>query len=343
MRYKYWVITFVMLTFLCSAGLGVSNYLLDPFGLRSVEDKDFYNISRTDISYLYPVKIAQKAPYYLVGTSRTGRINLSIAARYLQAHIMRVGSGGQTLQESLFLIKHIKANGGCFISGFDTFSLNTHYSSSDRLQNAFTVTTNENLLMLYMHPRTTQASLRYLRNKFFSQPHNKVFNVYDSEVGKNNSYQEIESNYFINGKQNFHFYILYRSYAVDIQKILELARLADSKDIVIIFPKYAYYYKLFAKYGVQEPYFQAIKLLVENTNARVFSFYGINSITLNKDNFDDNAWHFKPKIGNLILARIFKDDSIEVPKDFGVELTKDNIDTYLNTLRIQIRDYNPSE
>lgn len=342
MRYKYWVITFVMLTFLCSAGLGVSNYLLDPFGLRSVEDKDFTNLSNIELSYIYPVKIAQKASYYLVGTSRTIRISLPLVAKYLHTYIIRVGMSGQTLQENLFLIERIKANKNNFIDGFDIFSINESYATSNRVQEAFaaaddTITT---LVTFYLNPHTTQASLRHIKTKIFSLPHNRFFTALDSQQGKDNSHQEIESNYFLNGKKNFR---QYRFYNIDMQKILRLAKLGDSNDVFIIFPKYAYYYKLFAKYGVQEPYFQAIKLLVENTNARVFSFYGINSITLNKDNFDDNAWHFKPKIGNLILARIFKDDSIEVPKDFGVELTKDNIDTYLNTLRIQIRDYNPSE
>ena len=45
--------------------------------------------------------------------------------------------------------------------------------------------------------------------------------------------------------------------------------------------------------------------LVNNTKSKVWSFYQINSITKNEIFFDENGWHFKPKIADMIFARIY--------------------------------------
>ncbi len=341
MRYKTWTIWFVAFVFFMNALAFLGNYIIDPFGLKSTDDKDLQNLQDTEYSYIYPVKISQKAPYYLVGSSRTKYFNLNKASNYLNNHIIRIGMSGQTLDESLFLIERIKANKNNFISGLDVFSINEYYFADrkNRLIQDFTKDDISSFFTFYLHFYTTQASLRYIRNKILSLPHNKLFIDKDSMQGKENSHQEIEHIRFLDNKKNFNR--SFRFYNFDTQKILNLARLADSSDIFILFPKYAYYYKLFAKYGVQEQYFRALKLLVTNTKARVFSFYGINSITLDKDNFDDEAWHFKPKISEVILARIFNDSKVNVPSDFGVELSQDNIDKYLESMRKEVQDYNP--
>ena len=39
------------------------------------------------------------------------------------------------------------------------------------------------------------------------------------------------------------------------------------------------------------------------------------------------------------MAKIFNDKSVEVSEDFGVLVTKDNIDEHLENLRKQIKEY----
>ena len=337
---KTWSIAFVLIIFLGSLFIVSINYYLDPFGLRSVENKNFINLSRVSYSYLYPIKIAQKAPYYLVGSSRTKRINLPFLAHYLHKHIIFVGMPAQSFEESLTLIKALKANGSHFVSGFDAFTLNTErkHKYLNRLQENSFLNTQYNIIKLLFNPYTFQASFQTLTDILFSRPNDLVFSEEDLSVGKKNSYKEIEQQRFI--KHHPHYKnngAELSPYNINESQIFEFAKLGDSQDIIIIFPKHAYYYKLFEKYGVQEKYFHAIELLVNNTKARVYSFYGINSITRDKANFDDYGWHFKPKIGNLILAKIFQDESVEVPKDFGVELTKENVGAYLQNLRDSIQ------
>jgi len=79
--------------------------------------------------------------------------------------------------------------------------------------------------------------------------------------------------------------------------------------------------------------------MIKNTEAKVWSFYQINTITTNEKNFDEDGWHFKPKISDLVFAKIFDDKSVVIPNNFGVLLTKDNIDVHLENLKEQIQSY----
>lgn len=331
---KTWSIAFVLIIFLGSLFIVSINYYLDPFGLRSVENKNFVNL-RASYSYLYPIKIAQKAPYYLVGSSRTRQLSLPLLAHYLDKHIIWIGMPGQSLEESLTLIKALKVNGSHFVSGFDAFAITTARINSNYLQNAFA--SHNSIIGFLFNLYTIQASFRALTDKFLSHPNDSIFTQENLQTIAKKHPKELEYFHFIRRDPAYKDAI-FSLYDINESQILEFAKLGDSQDIIIIFPKHAYYYKLFEKYGVQEKYFHAIKLLVNNTKARVYSFYGINSITRDKANFDDfDSSHFKPKIGNLILAKIFQDESVEIPKGFGVELTKENVEAYLQNLRDSIQ------
>jgi hypothetical protein len=80
---------------------------------------------------------------------------------------------------------------------------------------------------------------------------------------------------------------------------------------------------LFQKYqNIENKYFRVIEVLVNNTKAKVWSFYQINSITKNEIFFDENGWYFKPKIADIIFARIYNNDKkIINSKIFGTLLT----------------------
>lgn len=74
---------------------------------------------------------------------------------------------------------------------------------------------------------------------------------------------------------------------------------------------------------------------------QVYDFMGINSVTDNLDNYQD-AGHFYPEIGRLIALRLTGHDQ-EVPADFGVRVTAENIEAHLAALRRQVQPYLRSE
>lgn len=59
-----------------------------------------------------------------------------------------------------------------------------------------------------------------------------------------------------------------------------------------------------------------------------WSFSGYNLISINDTNYYDNQ-HFRSFVGDLILAKIFNDTTVEVPDGFGVYVTNKNIEEHL--------------
>ena len=55
-----------------------------------------------------------------------------------------------------------------------------------------------------------------------------------------------------------------------------------------------------------------------------WDFSGYNSCTNNNKFFYDSV-HYRQFVGNMIIARVFSDKNVEIPKDFGMYVTKDNI------------------
>ena len=69
-----------------------------------------------------------------------------------------------------------------------------------------------------------------------------------------------------------------------------------------------------------------------------YDFMYPNSVTINSDNYIDPS-HLRQEKGYMYFAKIFNDKTVNVPKDFGVLVTKQNIDEHLQNLREQIEFY----
>lgn len=327
--------SFLCITFLGSISLlfYIFSLYCDPYGLQDTRKKKVENLILST-SFLIKEKLEKKVPYYIIGTSRTRRIDPRLPQMYLNQQVFHLGFSGYTISPILILLQQIKKNGNNVIMGLDTFALN---NEGDKLQIQTTqqlkrVMTSESNFPYYF-------SYDFLSNyisALFSRI--SIFDQYNNIQPKNNTYSEIlDFSIKNNGAP-------YKDYVISQEIIDQIISLLTPKDIVIIFPKYYLYYKIFAKYpysskNIQQQYFQAIKRIVNESNAQVWSFYGINQITQEKNNFDDYGWHFKPKISPLIFARIFNDKNVKIPNDFGVLLTKENVDEELNKIEKQEKQY----
>ncbi|HME42589.1 MAG TPA: hypothetical protein VKF36_05835 [Syntrophorhabdales bacterium] len=79
-------------------------------------------------------------------------------------------------------------------------------------------------------------------------------------------------------------------------------------------------------------------LLFEKELSKITSFYdfsGLNSITTNNYYYYETS-HYRRNVGAMMLARMFNESSVKVPADFGVLVTKENIDQHLADLKTQV-------
>lgn len=118
-----------------------------------------------------------------------------------------------------------------------------------------------------------------------------------------------------------------------LQEIKEIVRIAKTnriKLIVFINPIYR------AQYFIINPaYFSDFKKgLAQITD--YYDFSGLNSVTNNKDYFYEGS-HYRPLTGDLIISRIFNINTGQAPPDFGVLVTKDNVDQHIVNQKNEIK------
>jgi len=85
-------------------------------------------------------------------------------------------------------------------------------------------------------------------------------------------------------------------------------------------------------------------LLFEKELSKITSFYdfsGLNSITTNNNYYYETS-HYRPIVGAMILARMLHDTSVKVPADFGVLVTRENVDAHIAQLRAQVAGLGPA-
>jgi len=68
-----------------------------------------------------------------------------------------------------------------------------------------------------------------------------------------------------------------------------------------------------------------------------YDFSGLNSVTTNNYYYYETS-HYRPTAGDMMLKRIFGYPPVVVPNDFGVLVTKQNVDEHLRRLHRQFSD-----
>lgn len=268
--------------------------------------------------------------YYLIGSSRMARVNPLLIESITDKKTHNIKIDGATLVENLELAKKVKTEGKFFIYSFDAFSLNKTREKFKELENRLLIykkeLKKERFFTKYFN---SDISIRSIQHVIKSSKDEKLLKQFDEENTRSDEfyYNLALNNTGINNDIDKANFSNYKAYSSD--EIIKLANLGSKEDIFIIFPKYVSFYSIFSNFqDIQNKYLNAVRNLVLNTDAQVWSFYGVNEITLEKNNFIDNGWHFKPKVSNIIFKEVFDTYELSANKN-GVLLTKENIDDYL--------------
>jgi hypothetical protein len=136
----------------------------------------------------------------------------------------------------------------------------------------------------------------------------------------------------------FHFHHKYKfsdKYFADFEKIVNLCRERNIKLIVFISPSHAIQWESIRATGEFKTWENWKRKVVQVTP--VWDFSGYNSVTTEKladvmENYADSS-HYTAPVGNLVLNRILGYQEDKVPKDFGVLITPQNVESHLAKIR----------
>jgi hypothetical protein len=99
------------------------------------------------------------------------------------------------------------------------------------------------------------------------------------------------------------------------------------------------HHRMVLDHFLEEDYISFLRGLSEITP--FWDFSGYNSVTTDNKNYLDHS-HYNPSVSRWIAARIFNDQTVMVPKDFGVWVTRKNIDSHLENLKMGFEKNNRS-
>ncbi|MDB9312790.1 hypothetical protein PN462_06730 [Spirulina sp. CS-785/01] len=330
------------------------NLLIDPYGVINSPRFTFLNLEKpAQDNHIRLFKaidvIHQKPKTILLGSSRT---DVGINAAHLQeiaaSPIYNLALTGPNIYEVRRYLEHAITNQKNIqqvLLGIDFFMFNGNLKNKDNFNELRLEQSNmigSDLLDITFSLKTTLDSFKTIHSNLngVSVPvflSNGTRNEDYLSLIKANTLKEFKlslSKYF-ESSYLYKNYQLSKKYLKELKNIIILCRKNYINLNIFISPSHATQWEVIKRMELWPIFEQWKREIIKITP--VWDFSGYNSVTtelLDKkmNNYWDNS-HYTQQVGNLIIKRVFTISSSEIPQDFGVFLTLDNIDHHLAKIR----------
>jgi hypothetical protein len=140
---------------------------------------------------------------------------------------------------------------------------------------------------------------------------------------------------YISDQQGFSDYRVKRTLrgskvSTNVAALKKVADLCDKSNLNCIFFTTPHHHKMLDLF-VTNDYLEALREIASVTNFWDFSSY--NTVTCD-DSLYYEISHYRQPVGRLIAARIFGDQAVYVPSNFGVFVTRSNVEAIVDERRI---------
>lgn len=348
MSSKKWLVLFcATVLFLGAAVLGF-NWLVDPYGVFFHKTLEWASYEMTlnprTAKMTYLEEHHQEYDSYLLGCSSTSSFPVESLNEYLDASFYNMIMYGADMldveEQAVYLLEHYEVK---------NLVVNVY------LDNAKDYNTLPDPLRSYTMPAQTtgESSASFLAKYLFMDPRHSLdkltawyedtylpqsFDVFDAETG---AYDKSARDAEAIGDMDAYLesYPVFANYPEATNSTNEeaisgtLDALAHIRDLcaekgvnflVLCAPVYADYLDYYDWDQVADFYTR----LAEVTPYWDFSY---SSVSFEPRYFYDET-HLRNCVGEMALARVFGDDSIYIPEDFGVYVTQDNVQAHLEDM-----------
>lgn len=357
---KVWAITILIMIPI----VGGFNYLIDPYGMNNyitVDRINKYKKSNTGYTFRFKTNIIRNYKFdtLMLGTSRIGLMNPDIVNQYTNGKTFNFEAAGSVTeqQHKLFLYALKYNNIKTLVYGIDFMSFNENrtiekdfkefYELYDKIENKQEILNYD----LYFNLKTFRDSSIVLFKNLLNKPIFESHYLYKN--GMRNLTEQIEAlkrgtfkidkginssikDYFKKDTGVYKKYKFSYKYLKYFKKTIDYCRNNNIKVLVYIPPMYSDHFDALSSVEYYDEFELFKKELVQITN--YIDFTGHNTITTNKNNYWDSS-HLRTELTEIVMAKLFNDVSKEIPSNFGVMVSKENISTHLLNLRKQIKPY----
>lgn len=339
MNSKKWCIVAVVAVIAAVILIAAVNVVVDPFG---VFGEKWYSYNETNNPRVAKIEYLKenfdKYDSYVVGCSSTSSYPVEELNRYMNAefyNLIMYGADMDDVEKTVYYIaehddvKNIVLN-VYIANGFD------YNFEPDKLTGSMHAeVSGESKTGFYM--KYAFANLQYskakvtakMKDRYLSEP----FDVFDVETGAYDK-RKRDAEPISDMERYYEAYPVFAAYphgdysleaieenAESIGRIKEFCDKSGINLIVVNAPIYYEYFNDIPKEEIELFY----KSIAEKVN---FWDFSVSSVSLEPRYFYDST-HFRNDIGKMALARIFDEDSRYIPEDFGVYVTKENVEEYV--------------
>ena len=339
MSSKKWFFMFILCALITFGGIMAFNVITDPFGVFGDHFFNWYSYDMTQnprvAKVAYIDKEHKKYDSYIIGCSSTSSYPVTMLNQYTGDNFYNMIMYGADIYDSTETAKYLIDNyevKNMFLAVYLSNAIQYNYEADKLLGNLHGKIDGTPLIdfytkHLFLRPHYGIEKIKAKMEDSYLQNKNDVFNVETGVYDKTK--RDIEP---IGSLEDyFKTYPVFTSYPymkIDdlpeldncLNSIKELKEICDVKGInfkVILTPLYIDY----AKYYSQDDIDLFKVKLAEITD---FWDFSLSSVSTEPRYFYDEA-HFRNCVGKMALARIYNDENVYVPKDFGIYITKENV------------------
>lgn len=351
MKSKKWLKFFFTSSIISITVLILINYIIDPFNVFNSKFLKYqFQMNERFIKIDYLAENNQKFNGYMFGSSRIGTTSPKILEKYFRnKKFYNFTISSANLYDYLIYLKYFIKEGYSFDSLYLQLDLNDMYKygreKSDYLRKMHPNVSDDSLFTYYFSyligffPDNIEGKIKRnisskspvdysLETGKWAKPQNekaiiKNCEEYQKDISSFNEKRKREISY-TKSKQNIRA----------LKEIVNITKKNKIKLYVFVTPHNQNMMDRFKK----DEYLNYIADMAKVTP--FYNFSGYNTITLDNCNYYEYS-HYRPHVGKLVAARIFNDKKIDVPEDFGVYVTSENILEHLSNLKKQIekRDF----
>lgn len=339
--------------------VGLFNYVIDPLGFNKkilINNINIFKEDNTLFTIKYKMPLLRKGGWdnLMLGTSRIGVMDPHIVDTYLGGKTFNMSIPlslmPSQLDSFLYAIKFNKIKNIIYGIDFITFDKNRKLNDDyiqykDELQSFGKFRTYD----IYFNLKTLKKSIDTILNNSSSDP--KLYPFFSENGMRNfqNFEQQLSSGHFniqtsINKhlqryfRENDGFYVNYdfsSEYMQMFKKIVNYCHQNDINIYVYIPPMYVEHFYAIKEAGLKIKFETFKRELVKITD--FIDFTGVNSITTNKNNYWDSS-HLRTEHTKIVMARLIDNIHIEKHQNFGIMVTKNNIEEHLKKQDSQYRE-----
>lgn len=359
-----WIRIWISMIIVISLLVGLFNYVIDPLGFNKKISINNINIVKEDntlFTIKYKMPLLRKGGWdnLMLGTSRIGLMDTNVTNKYLGGKTFTMSLPGSAmplqLDSFLYAIKFNNVKNIIYGLDFMTFNKNLKFNDDyvqfkDELQSFGKFYTYD----IYFNMKTLKKSIDTVLNNSSNNP--KLYALY-SETGMRhfpNYEQQLKNGDFdIQNSINKHLQYYFRKnhglyptyehsseYMRMFKKIVNYCHENDINLYVYIPPMYFEHFYAIREAGLRSQFETFKRELVKITD--FIDFTGMNSITTNKNNYWDSS-HLRTEHTEMVMAKVIHNVDTEGNQDFGVLVTKENIEEHLKKQHNQYSNINLKE